>query len=149
MATCWPVAPVLAAEARPDAAIDCTALHKLLESNAAHVVDLSLSRDYLREHIPGAWFAIRTRLGHAFKTVPLRGTLVLTSEDGVLARLALAEAASLVEVPVRYLAGVRACRVMLRRGDRQTAGTTLAAAAARLPRLASDDDPIWRAVIVA
>jgi rhodanese-related sulfurtransferase len=103
--TGWPAAPVLTAEARPDAAIDCSALHKLLESNAAHVVDLSLSRDYLREHIPGAWFAIRTRLGHALKNIPLRGTLVLTSEDGVLARLALAEAASLVEVPVRYLAG--------------------------------------------
>jgi rhodanese-related sulfurtransferase len=103
--TGWPVAPVLAAEARPDAAIDCTALHKLLESNAAHVVDLSLSRDYLREHIPGAWFAIRTRLGHALTKIPHHGTLVLTSEDGILARLALAEAASLVEVPVRYLAG--------------------------------------------
>ncbi len=101
----WPVAPLLATETRPGAAIDCPALHKLLEADVATVVDLSLSRDYLQEHIPGAWFAIRTRLDRALKKIPLRGTLVLTSENGVLASFAVAEAATLTDIPVQYLAG--------------------------------------------
>ena len=44
-------------------------------------------------HIPGAWFAIRSRLALALQKMPLRGTLVLTSEDGVLAGLAVARGA--------------------------------------------------------
>jgi 3-mercaptopyruvate sulfurtransferase SseA len=69
------------------------------------VVDLSLSRDYQAGHIPGAWFAIRSRLDRTLQKIPLRGTLVLTSEDGALARLAAAEAEALVDAPVRTLAG--------------------------------------------
>ena len=86
-------------------AIDCAALDALLSRNAATVVDLAPSRDYLAGHIPGAWFAIRTRLSRALTKIPLGQTLVLTSEDGVLARLAAAEAEALVKVPVRVLAG--------------------------------------------
>jgi rhodanese-related sulfurtransferase len=88
-----------------DAEIDVTALSDLVATDAATVVDLSLSRNYLRDHIPGAWFAIRTRLARAFEKVSPRGTVVLTSEDGMLARLAVGEAAQSTDRPVRYLAG--------------------------------------------
>ena len=71
----------------------------------ATVVDLSPSRDYTRGHIPGAWFAIRARLASALGRIAPAGTLVLTSEDGVLAGIAAGEAAGLTAVPVRYLAG--------------------------------------------
>ena len=54
------------------------------------MIDLSLSPNYRKEHIPGAWFAIRSRLAQALPKIPLRGELVLTSEDGVLAGLAVA-----------------------------------------------------------
>src|SRR5580692_10933543 len=90
---------------QPSSAIDCAALDALLSRNAATVIDLAPSRDYLAGHIPGAWFAIRTRLERALKNVPLGETLVLTSEDDALARLAAAEAEALVEIPVRVLAG--------------------------------------------
>jgi rhodanese-related sulfurtransferase len=100
-----PAAPVLEAGIDCGAAIDLASFGELFARHAATVIDLSLSRDYLKEHIPGAWFAIRTRLSHALKTIPLRETLVLTSEDGVLAAMAVAEAAALVSVPVRFLAG--------------------------------------------
>ena len=70
--TGWPNAPVLEAETRPDAAIDCAALSELVSGNAATVVDLSLSRNYLARHIPGAWFAIRTRLAPAFEKISVR-----------------------------------------------------------------------------
>ena len=103
--TGWPESPMLETETISEGAIDCTTLNEILPRGETSVVDLSLSRNYLKEHIPGAWFAIRTRLDRAFEKLPLRGTLVLTSEDGILARLAVAEAAVLVDVPVCFLAG--------------------------------------------
>jgi rhodanese-related sulfurtransferase len=100
-----PKIPALENGSKPEAAIDCATLADLLSRNAATVVDLSQSRNYLAGHIPGAWFAIRTRLAHAFKKIPCNGTVVLTCEDGSLARLAVAEAAGLLDRPVRCLAG--------------------------------------------
>ena len=76
-------------EAPRDAAIDAAALNAMLARNEATVIDLSLSRDYREAHIPGAWFAIRARLEQSFRENPLRGNVVLTSEDGVLAALAV------------------------------------------------------------
>jgi 3-mercaptopyruvate sulfurtransferase SseA len=73
--------------------------------NAVTVLDLALSRNYLAGHIPGAWFAIRTRLARALEKIPIENTLVLTSEDGALAALAVAEAESLIDRPVRFLKG--------------------------------------------
>ncbi len=101
----WPAGSMLEAETRAEAALELAEFGEMFARNAATVVDLSLSRDYLKEHIPGAWFAIRARLDRALGKIPLRGTLVLTSEDGVLARLAVAEAEALIGAPVRFLAG--------------------------------------------
>ena len=103
--TGWPKIPILESDTRPEAAIDCIALAELLSRNAATVIDLSLSRNYLSQHIPGAWFAIRTRLEQALKKIRLDGTLVLTSEDGTLAELAVIEAASVSNQPVCFLNG--------------------------------------------
>ena len=104
-ATDRPTVPMLATEIDNGAAIDLAAFGELFARHAVTVIDLSLSRDYLKEHIPGAWWAIRTRLDRALKKIPLRETLVLTSEDGALAAMAVAEAAALVSIPVRFLSG--------------------------------------------
>jgi rhodanese-related sulfurtransferase len=101
----WSATPVLDGEMRREAAIEADALAQLLARNAATVVDLSLSRNYLAGHIPGAWFAIRTRLERALKQFTITGTLALTSEDGVLAALAVSEAQRLTDRPVRWLDG--------------------------------------------
>lgn len=103
--TGWPELPLLDADTQPDAAIDCLGLETLLARGAATVVDLSLSKNYLARHIPGAWFAIRTRLARAFEKIRVRGTVVLTSEDGVLASLAVAEAQDWLDCPVLFLNG--------------------------------------------
>jgi rhodanese-related sulfurtransferase len=103
--TGWPAAPVLAGEIRREAAIDLKALVDLMSRNAVTVVDLSLSRNYLAGHIPRAWFAIRTRLAGALKKIPSENALVLTSEDGALAALAVSEAEKLIDRPVRFLHG--------------------------------------------
>jgi rhodanese-related sulfurtransferase len=100
----FPENPVLGNIPR-DAAIDAAALSDLLARDAATVVDLSLSRDYASAHIPGAWFAIRSRLAAALEKIKPRGTLVLTSEDGALAGLAVEETRALTSLPVRYLHG--------------------------------------------
>ena len=85
--------------------IDCAELANLTSQNGATIVDLSLSREYRKAHIPGAWFAIRSRLPAALKKIPLEGTLVFTSEEGTVAGLAAPEARSLAQVPIRYLHG--------------------------------------------
>ena len=69
------------------------------------VIDLSPSPRYRRGHIPGAWFAIRSRLEHAFKTIAPKGAVILTSEDGVLASLAVADAQFMTEGQVFWLKG--------------------------------------------
>ncbi len=103
--TGWPADPVLGLAPRPELAIDPVGLAELLGRDAASVIDLSLSRDYRRGHIPGAWFAIRSRLGGALTNIPARQIFVLTSEDGVLANLAAPELAALTDRPARYLDG--------------------------------------------
>ena len=103
--TGWPAAPVLGDVKRIDARLDPAVLADLIGQRAATVVDLSLSRDYRRGHIAGAWFAIRSRLDRALPAIKPNGTLVFTSEDEIVARLAIDEAKALTALPVRYLAG--------------------------------------------
>jgi 3-mercaptopyruvate sulfurtransferase SseA len=94
--------PNLLGEPAADAAIDVS---ELMNIDDLTFVDLSPSPAYRKGHIPGAWFALRFRLDRALPKIPLRGTLVLTSEDGVLASLAVAEARALTDAPVRWLKG--------------------------------------------
>ena len=61
----------------------------------AQVLDLSTSLRFHHRHIPGAWWGVRSRLDEAREKIPPSNTLVLTSEDGVLAHLAAPEAAAL------------------------------------------------------
>ena len=82
-------------------AIETRELSALVSKNHATVVDLSLSPAYRKGHIPGAWFAIRSRLNQALAKIPMNGELILTSEDGVIAGLAASE----TRVPARYLRG--------------------------------------------
>jgi rhodanese-related sulfurtransferase len=76
---------------------------KDLQAERAVIVDLALSRNHRAGHIPGAWFAIRARLAEALDKLPAAGDLVLTSEDGVIARYAAAELRT--RRPVKVLAG--------------------------------------------
>lgn len=130
--TGWPASPVLGTESSSELRIDVAQLAALLAGNEATVIDLSLSRDYRHGHIAGAWFAIRSRMARALTVMPLSGTLVLTSEDGVLAGLAAPETRALTELPVRYLAGGNAAW--------QAAGHPLTADA---PRMADDPVDVW------
>ena len=59
------------------------------------VIDLSTSLRFHHAHIPGAWWAVRSRLEEARKKIGDVNALTLTSEDSVLAHLAVPEAAAL------------------------------------------------------
>jgi rhodanese-related sulfurtransferase len=84
---------------------DAVTVDKIVEIDNVNIVDLSPSTVYARGHIPGAWFAIRGRLAQALPKIAMREMLVLTSEDGVLASLAVDEARALTDTPVRWLKG--------------------------------------------
>ena len=127
-----PAAVVPGLGTRPELCIDVATLAALLARGEATVVDLSLSRDYRRGHIPGAWFAIRARLAAALPRIPLAGTLVLTSEDGLVAELAAPEAVALTDARIRYLAGGNAAW--------QAAGHPLVADD---PRMADEPVDVW------
>ena len=59
--------------------------------NSPVIVDLALSRRHREGHVPGAWFAIRARLTEALAKLPAESDLLLTSEDGTIARFAATE----------------------------------------------------------
>lgn len=71
----------------------------------AAVIDLDTSLRYRAGHIPGAWWAMRTRLAGAVAKVGPVSLLVLTSPDGRLARLAAAELTPPAGVAVKALDG--------------------------------------------
>jgi rhodanese-related sulfurtransferase/predicted metal-dependent enzyme (double-stranded beta helix superfamily) len=90
------------------ASVGAAELQKSLEH--ALVIDLDTSLRYRDGHVPGAWFAVRARLG---KTIPemlakQKGAtrIVLVSPDGEIAALAASEAeAAAGGLPVAILAG--------------------------------------------
>jgi rhodanese-related sulfurtransferase len=85
--------------------IDAMALRDRLAADDVTVIDLDRSTHYARGHIPGAWFAIRSRLKTALTKLPSGQTMVLTSDDGRLAALAAAELQAITSASVMTLAG--------------------------------------------
>ncbi|MGB5080877.1 MAG: rhodanese-like domain-containing protein, partial [Burkholderiales bacterium] len=110
--------------------ISAQALRPRLEAGEATVVDLATSIEYRDAHIPGAWFAVRSRLREALAKLGDARELVFTCPDGVLARLAAFDATSLTAIGVRALAGGTAAW--------RAAGFPLEAGTARLAGAADD-----------
>lgn len=84
-------------------------LHRLHTSGEAVVVDLANSLRFRARHIPGAWFAVRSRLqdglGKVAAGTPGVRRIVLTSDDGSFAALAAADATAATRLPVSILDG--------------------------------------------
>jgi len=86
--------------------VDVTALLHLLDSGEGTVViDLARSLDYRDGHIPGALWGVRTRLAPLKPQIAAARHVVLTSPDGMLARLAVQEVKELTNGEVRVLDG--------------------------------------------
>jgi len=103
-------------------------LQRRLDAGEATVVDFATSIEYRDGHIPGAWFAVRSRLRDALARIGKVRELAFTSPDGVLARLAALDAAKIADAPVRVLAGGTAAWIAaglsLERGTTCLASTT-------------------------
>jgi rhodanese-related sulfurtransferase len=103
-------------------------LQRLLDAGAATVADFASSLAYRDGHVPGAWFAIRARLGDGLARIGAAKRLVFTSPDGVLARLAALDATGLTEVRVAALQGGtaawRAAGLPLEHGNAHLAAAT-------------------------
>jgi len=84
-------------------AVDAATLHGWLRAGRAVVVDLDWSRTYIAGHIPGARYAIRSRLAEVLPALPQAEAVVFTSGDGMLGRLAAADRTG--RFPVHALTG--------------------------------------------
>ena len=86
--------------------IDVTGLEHLLDSGSGTVVlDLGRSVDYRDGHIPGAIWGVRARLGGLRTQLSGARHVVITSPDGMLARLAVPEVKGLTNADVKVLEG--------------------------------------------
>jgi len=99
-----------------------------LDNGKATVIDFETSLRYRDGHVPGAWLGIRANLETNLRRVAPGSLLVLTSGDGVIARLAAPEAQRLTSVPVKVLQGGtdawRSERLPMQEGMSQVADTT-------------------------
>ncbi len=103
--TGMPAPPVLGLEEARVESIAPEALAAALDRGEAGVVDVSTSRGYRAGHLPGAHHAVRARLARNLADWPRDRLLVVTADDGALARLAAADLADEIEAPVRRLEG--------------------------------------------
>jgi rhodanese-related sulfurtransferase len=86
--------------------ITVTGLVQLLDSGAGTLVlDLGRSIDFREGHIPGAIWGVRTRLAAVRPQLALARHVVITSPDGMLARLAAPEVRALTGAVVHVLDG--------------------------------------------
>jgi rhodanese-related sulfurtransferase len=67
------------------------------------VLDFTASANYVKQHIPGAWWTLRADLANALQKIPAAERYVLTCGSSKLARLAVAEVEALTGKPVFLL----------------------------------------------
>jgi rhodanese-related sulfurtransferase len=92
--------------AAPVNLIGVTGLVHLLDSGAGTLVlDLGRSVDFRDRHIPGAIWGIRSRLAALGPQLSAARHVVITSPDGMLARLAVPEVTGLTSAEVHVLDG--------------------------------------------
>jgi rhodanese-related sulfurtransferase len=86
--------------------VDVTGLVQLLDSGAGTLVlDVGRSIDFRDGHIPGAIWGVRARLDAVQPQLAAARHVVVTSPDGMLARLAVPEVETLTDAAVHVLDG--------------------------------------------
>ena len=85
-------------------AISAPDLNAAIAAGSVEVIDVDSSLKYRKGRIPGAWYALRSRLGACLSGFAKDRALVFTSSNGVLARFA-AEDANQLGFSARYLKG--------------------------------------------
>jgi len=89
----------------PVAEVDPVTLKEWLanRSNLSMVIDVGDSATYVKRHIPGAWWLLRSQMAQDFSRVHKANRYVLTCADGIASRYAVAELQPLVRPGVQVL----------------------------------------------
>ncbi len=98
-------APILGLANAQYSAVTPTKLKRMLEEKNIVIIDLSPSQIFRKGHLPNAWYVSRMRLQEAFESLPSTDIFVLTSTDGVIAKLAANEVEKMTSTPVHILEG--------------------------------------------
>jgi rhodanese-related sulfurtransferase len=85
--------------------IDAAELNTLLQRKKVTVIDVADSLSYKRGHIPGAWFAIRSRLEESLTVFPQSPSFVVTGDDSALVAFSARDLAKISGRPVSILEG--------------------------------------------
>jgi rhodanese-related sulfurtransferase len=93
-------------DSAPSATITPPALEALRRQANPLIIDVGSSEAYVRSHVPGARWCLRSALPRTLASTAVSGSpLVLTSADGIMARLAASDLAELGRQDVLVLEG--------------------------------------------
>lgn len=76
-----------------------------LKQDGTVLLDFATSANYIKLHIPGAWFALRSQLAEALANVPPAERYVVTCGSSLLAAYVVGDLAALTDKPVFLLEG--------------------------------------------
>ena len=82
-----------------------TASNWLKNDSNTIAIDFSTHANYVKGHIPGAWYALRSELTNAMKKIPQADRYVITSSPSELSLFAAQELQALTDAEVLVLAG--------------------------------------------
>jgi rhodanese-related sulfurtransferase len=80
-------------------------LQQWLSEDGTVVIDVGTSANYVKGHVPDAWWALRSQLQPALKAVGPAGRYVVTCDSGALAPFAAEDLKTLTSLEVYVLAG--------------------------------------------
>lgn len=83
--------------------ISADTLRQWQQQGGVAVLDFTASANYVKQHIPGAWWTLRADLSNALRKIPAADRYVLTCGSSKLARLAVPEVEALTGKPVFLL----------------------------------------------
>lgn len=89
----------------PARAVSAQQAREQLEAQRARLFDVERRAPYQNRHAAGAWFAVPDQLEALVADLPKDQTILLTSSDGVLARIVAAELAARTGRDVRAITG--------------------------------------------
>jgi len=99
------VEPVLGLEAIRTPQVSPTALKTLIDAGKAAVLDAGPGLAYRKAHIPGAMWGCRPQLDKVLAAIGPAKCIVITSPDGIRARLAAIDLAELTDARIAVLEG--------------------------------------------
>jgi rhodanese-related sulfurtransferase len=83
--------------------ISADTLRQWQQHGGVAVLDFTASANYVKLHIPGAWWTLRADLSNALRKIPAADRYVLTCGSSKLARLSVPEVEALTDKPVFLL----------------------------------------------